>query len=621
MRNKLSLLFTLLLMSGAAQAQFSIPSIPDIPIDLPDLGGLLEQEPVITTGLDDAVFECPEMDGFEPEFLTPLYDMPVNPDGWIFLLPGAYELEARSYCLHAGTYVSDTGGNGYIYAPLEGSRSDIILAILDRSSNHGEINQTEVQSLIWAVLARCKISDMSDNKQINASILLTPEEIFELNGGALGLIPDGMLDDLFGDITGPVRSVLEAEAGIRNTLSRAESSYEELEEIAIIHGDPPEEYDERDIPVGRWSWHPNGYYIRYFPIGYKHTRIELWVPENENTELSYGNTLLKAGHTGLRKDLPWLKDCPVPPPPPSPYRSRSLPWFKPPVGVAQPGNTLRQRLAVAAGKSPEQVDEAIKKIRDSMDMFSSAAGILAIDITSIFDVGSEIVGWMSGNMLDMLIDKWSDSIKALGMDPPRSDYTIYAIPLVVHVDSLIPGNGLSPQKAAALNSFAEAAMGLIAVMDAAQISLDRMGGAFDDNDEFWAIEQALCYIYYKDLSGVFMEIAADRFDHLFDVCRLEGLQDTYITVAMASAYLDNLEENGFSAEAIEAAHYLGMTDEQIQNALEIRLSFTPQDLEGSLFEAADNCISFMHECGSQWQRMPDVYPYWTEGVEYPQYAD
>ncbi|MCK4671734.1 MAG: hypothetical protein KAT47_04260 [Candidatus Aegiribacteria sp.] len=335
---------------------------------------------------------------------------------------------------------------------------------------------------------------------------------------------------------------------------------------------------------------------------------------NENTEISYGNTLTKAGSTGQRKDMQWYD--------PSPDNgSQDGNFFDLDPGIAQPGNTMRQRLAIAAGKSPEQVDKAIKKIRDSMDIFSSVAGILTIDITSIFDVGSEMLGWISGNMFNMLIDKWSIAIKSLGMDPPRSDYTVYAIPLVVHVDSLIPRDGLSPQKAAALNSFAEAAMGLIAVMDAAQISLDRMGGAFDDNNDFWAIEQALCYVFYKDLSGVFMEITADRFDHLFDVCRLEGLQDTYITVAMASAYLNNLEANGFSAEAIEAAYYCGMTDEQIQNALEIRLSFTPEELEGSLFEAADNCISFMHECGSQWQRMPDVYPYWTEGVTYPQYAD
>lgn len=92
--------------------------------------------------------------------------------------------------------------------------------------------------------------------QNTASELLTPQEIFELNGGALGLIPDDMIDDLIGDFSEPVRAALEAEARIRRALSSAESSYEELEEIAVFHGDPPEEYNERDIPEGRWLLHP-----------------------------------------------------------------------------------------------------------------------------------------------------------------------------------------------------------------------------------------------------------------------------------------------------------------------------------------------------------------------------
>ncbi len=57
---------------------------------------------------------------------------------------------------------------------------------------------------------------------------------------------------------------------------------------------------------------------------------------------------------------------------------------------------------------------------------------------------------------------------------------------------------------------------------------------------------------------------------------------------------------------------MGITDEQILNILEIRLSFSPEELEGSMFEAADDCISFVHECGLQWQRLPEVYPYWLE---------
>ncbi len=469
MKNHLLLLIAIIMVSGSAYSQF--PGL-DIPIDIPDLGSLLEPEPVISTGLDDAVYECPEMDGFEPEFFTSLYDMPVCPDGSVLLLPGAYEFEARSYCLHAGSYVSDTGGNGYIYAPLEGSRSEVIQSILERSSSHGDIPQTAVQSLIWAILARCKFSDMSDNLQNTASELLTPQEIFELNGGALGLIPDDMIDDLIGDFSEPVRAALEAEARIRSVLSSAESSYEELEEIAVFHGDPPEEYNEREIPEGRWSLHPDGYYIRYFPTGYKRTRVEIWVPEDEGVDLSLASELNSScGNTFGKAPYRLHKDSS------SPYKDpRVLLKFIPDgEDTAQPGNTLSQRLAVAMGKSQTQVEEAIAKIRDSMDTFSTISSIITLDITSIFDVAGELKGWVFGAALDKVISIWSSAIKEISSDPPRSDYTLYAIPSVVHVDSIIPGDGLSAEKAAALNSFAEVSMEFLATLQAAQISLDRMG--------------------------------------------------------------------------------------------------------------------------------------------------
>lgn len=620
MKHKLSLLLTLLLISSAAQAQFSLPSIPDIPIDLssisdiPGIGNILEEEPAITSCLDDAISEAPDMDGFEPEFFTPLYDMPVSSDGMIFLLPGAYVLETRSYCINAGTYVSDTGGNGYIYAPLVGDRREIIQAILDRSSNHSEIPQTDVQALIWAVLAKYEFTDMNTDMQRTVTALLTSEEIFELNGGMMGLIPDDMMDDVFGDLPEPIRAVMEAEAELRNTLSRAGSSYAELEEIAILAGNPPDEYNEKDIPEGRWSLHPAGYYIRYFPTGYSFARVEIWVPENKNIALAHRNT--KAIGSAMRKNMPFHTSY-------SGFSSGD--FYNPPNGVAVPGNTQRQRLLTDSKKDPNKTKDEIQKIKDILSRFSAIAGI-PIDLLGVVNLGPS---WVFGTMLDMIVDTWGTAISALEGETngtgssedsgdSGSDYTDYTIPVVNHVDSL-PGHKSSSGKVAALNSFAEATMALNAVTEATLISENRMNAALNANDEYWASEQALCYIFYKKLSGEFLEITADRFENLLDVYHSEGMQDIYITTAMASEYLNDLRANGFSSEAIAVAHFMRMTDEQIQNCLNTRLSFTAQELEGSLFDAAENCISFMHECGSEWQLLPDVDPHWLEGVEYPQY--
>ena len=613
MKNKL---WSVLLVSGIAHVGFSfpsIPSIPDIPVDIPSLSDLplvcdfLEEEPAISSCLDDAVSETPDMDGFEPEFFTRLYDMPVNSDGSIFLLPGAYELETRSYCLHAGTYVSDTGGNGYIYAPLIGDRRDIIQAILDRSSDHGEIPQNDVQALIWAVLAKYEFTDMNSNMQRTVAALLTPDEIFELNGGYMALVPDNMISEVFGELPEPLRAVMEAEAGLRNTLSRAGSSYEELEAIAILPGNPPAQYNERDIPEGRWSLHPAGYYIRYFPTGYTHTRVEIWVPENENISLSFSTGSDKAPDRGLRKgwDDNWSD------------AADDGDWLSRPNGIAMPGNTSRQRLLVSPRKNGSRVDAEIGRIKNSVNTFSNIFGTP----TDALGVASMGPGMIFDKGLDKVIDLYGSSINALGMDPPRFDYTEYAIPVIVHIDSLTPGGNLSTEMSQAMNSFVESTMALNAVMQAAQISLDRMGGAEIDNDEFWMEEQALCYVFYKRLSGEYLEETADRFSHLFDVSRAEGLQDTYITIAMASEYLNNLSSNGYSHEDTEFLHFLGRTDDQIQESLEVKLSITPQEMEGSLFAAADECFSFMRECGAQWQLLPEVNPYWTEGVTYPIYAD
>jgi hypothetical protein len=33
------------------------------------------------------------------------------------------------------------------------------------------------------------------------------------------------------------------------------------------------------VPRGRWSSHPDGYFIRFFPSGYNKTKVQVYVPE------------------------------------------------------------------------------------------------------------------------------------------------------------------------------------------------------------------------------------------------------------------------------------------------------------------------------------------------------
>jgi hypothetical protein len=267
-------------ITGLMMAQ--LPSLPKIPKDLadkiPDMSKILEGESPITTSINDALTGIPFLDEYEPTLMAPMEILPrTETGGFVLERPGAYIFDLQSYCLHAGTYAPGRG-DGYLYAPVKGPQAHIIRNILKRSYQHPEIPQRDVQVLLWAVIARTKISDMPKKMQLTAAQLLTPKEIFEVNGGALGLVPESQFDDAFAKIPDGIRRVLEAEARMREMLTKGEAKYEDLERIAVLHGAAPLGEGSREVPKGRWSYHPDGYFIRYFVFGYPHTQIQLSIP-------------------------------------------------------------------------------------------------------------------------------------------------------------------------------------------------------------------------------------------------------------------------------------------------------------------------------------------------------
>jgi hypothetical protein len=259
-----------------------LPSLPKIPKGvtekIPDLNKILEGEPPVTTSINDAVTDIAFLDDFEPAVLTPMEILPrTETGGFVLERPGFFVVDLESYCLRAGTY-APSKGDGYLYAPIKGSQSDIIRSIMQRSYQHPEIEQRDIQVLVWAIIARTKLSDMPREKQTTAAKLLTPKELFEVNGGALGLVPESQFDNAFANMPDGIRQVLEAEARMREMLTEGQAKYEDLEKVAVLHGAAPLGEGSREVPKGRWSYHPDGYFIRYFVFGYPHTQIQLSIP-------------------------------------------------------------------------------------------------------------------------------------------------------------------------------------------------------------------------------------------------------------------------------------------------------------------------------------------------------
>lgn len=269
---------------------------------------VLEGEPPITTSLQDARFADATRDGFTPEPLSPLSTLQRTANGGFVLNAGGYWMQSQSYCLKAGTH-GPGGGDGYLYAPPLGPAEEAVVAIVHNSVQHNEIEQSSIQQLLWAIIARAKFEELNAHLKITASVLLTTEQLAALNRSAIDILPGPVVDRAVASLPSPVQAVLQAEAELRRMLMSSTASFEEMERVAVLSGMAPVGEGSIAVPSGRWSLHPDGYYVRYVPSGYSSTRIEIWVPGG------------------------------------SPAIGRT---FDPALHIAVPGNTARQRLIQSA---------------------------------------------------------------------------------------------------------------------------------------------------------------------------------------------------------------------------------------------------------------------------------
>ncbi len=263
----------LLFSAMPAQAQFgSIGKlVKKAGISMPSL----QKEP-ITTSLRDAQWGDPSQDGFVPrEPKKPLSQLQRTAAGGFVLQPGYYSFHDQSYCLKAGTH-GPGGGDGYLYAPPKGPAEDAVVSIVRNSVSHPEIDQHVIQTLLWAIIARAKFEDLSTEHKAVAAQLLTPRQIASLNRSALDLLNQGPIAD---NLPSGVRQALRAEADLRRMLTSGGSSYADLERVAVLAGAAGVGEGSEEVPTGRWSKHPDGYFIRYLPQSYTNTIVEIWVPQ------------------------------------------------------------------------------------------------------------------------------------------------------------------------------------------------------------------------------------------------------------------------------------------------------------------------------------------------------
>ncbi len=308
-----SALFAFIVVSAnCLNAQFNPLKKVAEKIESNSVSKILQGKPPITTSLPDAIWAKDSLDNFTPrEAKRSLMTLQRTPNGGFVLQPGYYEFHDQSYCLKAGTH-GPGGGDGYIYAPTAGPAEDAVMSIVRNSVQHPEIDQHNIQVLLWAIIARAKFEDLQAELKLTAARLLTPRQLAALNRNALQTFQDEALKQV--DMPAPLRVIMEAENKLRGMVTSANSSYDEMERVAVLAGLAPMGEGSKEIPSGRWSLHPDAYYVRYLPESYTNTVVQIWVPQ---------------GSPAVGKE------------------------YDPATHIAVPGNTARQRL-IQSGRPYQQ---------------------------------------------------------------------------------------------------------------------------------------------------------------------------------------------------------------------------------------------------------------------------
>ena len=295
---RLFLLGLLFWVFNSTHVLSQLPNIPNpfkkknqpLVADTSDIGKVLqylEERSPVSTSFDDALYESEIMKDFEPSTnqYQPLEIQPNAEKGGFRLNSGFYTMMAKSFCLKAGTY-GPSSGDGHLYAPLAGRKREMVETILERYAKHPDIPQQKIQVLLWAIIARADLASL-----LKSEHFISLKKLFSIAELAKLFIIDKLdaeVDQKIALVDSKmpplVKKALHAEQEIQNLLTN-NPIYEKLEQVAVLAGIAPAEDMIRQVSRGRWSYHPDGYFVRFFPQGYKQTRIDVYVPNSTSVEL------------------------------------------------------------------------------------------------------------------------------------------------------------------------------------------------------------------------------------------------------------------------------------------------------------------------------------------------
>jgi len=198
-----------------------------------------------------------------------LMELPATEDGKIVLSEGFYESDFKSYCLQPGT-PSPSEKDVYLQGPLSSHRKDIVETVLRNSLNKPQLEQRNIQLLLWSIVSGSDYNKLSWETQRTAEQLLTHKQIFELQGGVMGMIKKV-------SASMPDAKIYSANNTLKQLFETGSSSYEAFERIAVLR--ESSQIKHSGVKKDQWYKQDGGYFLRYFPSSYQQVKVQVYVPK------------------------------------------------------------------------------------------------------------------------------------------------------------------------------------------------------------------------------------------------------------------------------------------------------------------------------------------------------
>src|SRR5690606_32338631 len=141
-----------------------------------------------------------------------------------------------------------------------------------------DLPQYDIQLLLWAMLSRAPYDDLSPEVQYAATTLLTADEIADVESLSGESMTSRLRDALLARTPSQAQEVIDTYGQLRSRLTDAAATYDEISRVAVLEGEPEPQEGDREIPATRWSYHADGYFIRYLPEDYTRTTVQIVVP-------------------------------------------------------------------------------------------------------------------------------------------------------------------------------------------------------------------------------------------------------------------------------------------------------------------------------------------------------